>query len=62
MGKQFKLMLVGIANSFNQNSYYNMVTPTKSYGEIIKNTNEKRAKSSRRISRIINEQIKEIAR
>ena len=61
MSRQFKLFLVGIANSFRVDSYYNIVTPTKDYGEIIKRTNYKRKKSIRRINRIVDEKIKEIS-
>ncbi|RXJ68303.1 hypothetical protein CRV08_08615 [Halarcobacter ebronensis] len=57
MGKEIKLFIKGITNSFNTDFYTQMVTPTKQYGYIIKKTNEKRKKSSEKISKETDEQI-----
>lgn len=62
MGKNIRIFFTGIANSFRSDAYYATVTPTKRFGEIIKDTNNKRAKSSRRISKVTDCEIRELTR
>ena len=62
MGKELKLFFIGIANSFVDDSYDNIVTPNKGLGSIIRDTNYKRGKASRRISKVTTRRLSELER
>ncbi len=61
MGKEIRLILSSITNSLNSNGYYNVVTPTKRLGQIMKDTNHKRSKSSRRLAKVTDARIRELS-
>lgn len=60
MGRKIELFIKGITNSFHTDLYTQMVTPTREFGHIIKNTNLKREKSSNKISKKTDERISKL--
>lgn len=61
MGKELKLFLVGIANSFNPNGYNNIVTPPRKLGESSRIFNTKLKKKYKTDLRDSSEKIEKIS-
>jgi hypothetical protein len=61
MGKELKLFLIGISNSFNPNGYNNIVTPPRKLGESSHIFNKKLKQKYKTDLREYNEQIEKIS-
>lgn len=60
MGQNVRLFLCGLANSFNPNGYYNIVTPPRKLGESSSLLNKKLKKRYKKVLKESDDQLARI--
>lgn len=62
MSKEFKLMLISIANGFSIEGYKNIVVSPREFGEVSAMLNNKRKRNYHRLTKVISERSNTISR